>query len=93
MVKVQDVLNLESGELFPQNLDIIVDFEITEMADTGLIFRETVDPSGEGCFLASAHRYFETHYWLPCIDTLRTKNKWRFTIITDKDNEVACSGY
>lgn len=93
LLNINHLVFLDPGTIFPENVDLIIDYEVNESFDSGLIYRETFDPSGKGWYLATAHRYFETHYWLPCIDTLRQKNKWRITLITDKNYEVAWSGY
>ena len=92
LLTIDKILWLEPDDLFPPNLDIIIDYEITNIWDYNLSFRTTNEPSGKGWYLATTHRYFETHYWIPCIDSLKQKNKWKMTIITDKNNQVAWSG-
>lgn len=42
--------------------------------------------------MATKHRYFESHYWIPCIDSLKQRQKWKITILTHKKYQVACSG-
>lgn len=89
---IDKVMFLECGQQFPKYSDIVIDFEIDDVLGYGLSYIKTNEPSGKGCYLATTHRYFETHYWLPCIDSLKQKNKWKITIVVDKENEVACSG-
>jgi hypothetical protein len=89
----ENLLVLNQDDVFPPDLDIIIDYEIKDIWDVGLTLRNTNHHSNQGCNLATTHRYFETHYWLPWIDKIEQKCKWKITIITDKDNQVACSGF
>ena len=73
LLTIDRILYLEPGQNFPQNVDCIIDYEIDEVSDYGLSYRKTNEPSGRGCYLATTHRYFETHYWMPCIDSLKHK--------------------
>jgi hypothetical protein len=91
-LSIDKVMFLEWGQQFPGYTDIVIDFEIDDVLGYGLSYIKTNEPSGKGCYLATTHRYFETQYWLPCIDSLKQKNKWKITIVVDKENEVACSG-
>jgi len=65
LLKISHVLNLEKGEEFPANVDLIIDYEVEQVLDYGLSYRQTNEPSKQGCYLATTHRYFETHYWMP----------------------------
>ena len=48
LVRMDKLLNLKPGKAFPKNLDIIIDYEVDEILDNGLIYRETYHPSKEG---------------------------------------------
>lgn len=73
LLTIDKILCLEPGALFPPHVDIIIDYEITNISDYGLSYRTTNEPSGKGWYLATTHRYFEAHYWIPWIDSLKQK--------------------
>lgn len=92
LLRISDVLTLEKGMEYPENVDLVIDYEINDVLDYGLSYRKTNEPSMIGWYLATTHRYFETHYWMPWTDSLKMKNKWKITLITNKSYQVAWSG-
>lgn len=48
LLSIEKCLELQPGEEFPENFDLLIDYEITEVLDYGLSYRTTNEPSGKG---------------------------------------------
>ena len=80
-----EVINLGNGEAFPKFIHIMINYKL---GDNGLHKGITKSTT----FIHTHHTFFETHLWVPCLDTLKDKCIWTLNLIVSKSAKVSCSG-